>query len=55
MKYNLVTISSYKRQIIEIQTDFSIVSKGTRCIEFWDKELSIIKDTSSLYLVLLRI
>ena len=53
MKCNLITISPYIKQLIQIQTVFSTVSTETRCVKLRYKDLNIIKGKACLYLDLL--
>ena len=53
MKFNLITISPYIKQIIQIQAVFCTVSTETRCVKLRNKDLNIIKGKACLYLDIL--
>ena len=50
MKCNLITISPYKRQTIQIETVFSTVNIETRCVKLRNKDLSVLKGKACLLL-----
>ena len=50
MKCNLITISPYKRQTIQIETVFSTVSIETRYVKLRNKDLSVLKGKACLLL-----
>ena len=53
MKFNLIIISPFIKQIIQILAVFSTVSTETRCVKLGNKDLYIIKGKACLYLDLI--